>query len=522
MLRLKRVTWRYPSSKTAVLGPVDLEVRPGELVLLTGPTGCGKSTLLRLAAGLLQRHGQGQMGGEASLGGADPAKLAPAERAARLGFVSQEPADQIVTGSLGDEIGFSLESLGEPPERIEARIHEALVELDLPLEPERSPTALSGGQRQRLVVASALAAGAGLLLLDEPLAWLDPEGAQSLMARLRARADAGLAVLMVEHRLEVVLPWVDRCMLMHRGRMIEQYHNRNIMIQPFLDLGLSPPGLIELDARLDGLGWSRDAALPRLRPPARPSLEAPRGAALVEVQGLQVAYGAHKALHGVSLALRPGERVALLGANGSGKSTLLGALSGRVRAPGVRRAGRVVDVPQEPDLSLFNPTVADELAYGPREARLGREAVERRVAAAAQGLSVGDLLGEAPQALSRGQRLRVAVAAALTAAPDVLLLDEPTAGQDGEQVERLMAALHTALGEGAALLFATHDVDLALRHARRWVVLHEGRVVADGPPAEVLSALPAELPLRAPPLIAWLLERGLPPATPAEVVSWLA
>ena len=522
MLRLEAATWRYPSASTPALGPVNLTVKPSEFVLLAGPTGCGKSTLLRLAAGLLGRHGQGRAEGSVRVGGEDPAALSPAERVRRLGFVSQEPADQIVTGTLADEIAFALESTATPAEVIEAAVREYLAALDLPPEPDRSPRALSGGQRQRLVVASALAAGAGLLLLDEPLAQLDPEGAQGLLARLRARADGGLAVLMVEHRIEAALPHVDRVVVMDQGVIVGEFHRSNIDIPLLKRLGLSPPGLTELDAGLAARGSDRSDALARLRPPAPPPTKPAPGPSLVELRAVSVAYGPVKALDDATLSLRPGERVAVLGANGSGKSTLLSALSGRISAAGVVRLGRVVDVPQEPDLSLFCETVRQELAYGPVEARLEQGAVEARVQAAARGLSVEDLLEAAPQALSRGQRLRVAVAAALTVGPDVLVLDEPTAGQDRDQVERLMEALSQALGARAALIFATHDVDLSLRHADRWVVLHGGRVVADGPPERVLAALPAEVRIPIPPLLAWLRAHDLPPATPQQVLSWLA
>lgn len=521
MLELRGATWRYPSAETPALGPVDLRVEPGELVLLTGPTGCGKSTLLRLAAGLLHRHGQGQAGGRVEVGGQDPAGLSAAARVRQVGFVSQEPTDQIVSGTLGDEIAFALESINASVQEIEHKINEYLVMLALPLEPDRSPRALSGGQRQRLVVASALAAGARLLLLDEPLAQLDPVGAQGLLAALRARADQGLALLMVEHRIEAALPWVDRVVVMERGRIVGGFRPDAVDVPLLQRLGLSPPGLVELDAGLAARGLDREGALARLRRPPPREARGGGGRVLASLEGVSVDYGAHKALSEARLTVRAGDRVAVLGANGSGKSTLLSALSGRIRAAGVRRSGRVVDVPQEPDLSLFCETVRDELDYGPLEARLAPAARDARVRAAAEGLSVADLLDAAPQALSRGQRLRVAVAAALTVGPDVLVLDEPTAGQDRDQVERLMSALGAALGDGAALVFATHDVDLAVRHALRWVVLDAGRVVAEGPPVEVLAALPDQVPLLVPPLLAWLAARDLPPATPAEVLSWL-
>lgn len=511
MLHLRAARYRYPSGTE--VGPVDLDVRPGELVLLTGPTGCGKSTLLRLAAGLVARHGHGEVGGEVAVGGADPAVLAPSARVRRVGFVSQDPGDQIATGALGDEIAFGLESAGWDGPAIEARIVEMLGVLGLPVEPERAPSALSGGQRQRLVVASALAGGAGLLLLDEPLAWLDPAGAAQLLERLRALAERErLAILMVEHRLEPCLPLVHRVVVMEAGAVAWDGPAVEVPVALLRRLGLSVPGLADLDDRLAAQGRTRAD----VRPPAS-SVEAraPGGEPLIRAERLRFSWGGPQVLNDVQFEIWPGERVALLGANGAGKSTLLAALAGHLDAGPVRRVGRVIDVPQDPDLALFCETVAEELRYGPVEARARDAEAEAR--AAARALSVEDLWERPPQALSRGQRLRVAVAAALAAAPAVLCLDEPTSGQDRDQVERLMRALDHA---DRAVIFATHDVDLALRHATRWVVLDAGRVVLDGPPVACLAALPPDLPLVCPPLARWCLERGLPPATAEEVASW--
>ena len=524
MLSLRGAGYRYPTAEAPALGPVDLQINAGEMVLLTGPTGCGKSTLLRLAAGLLERHGHGQRLGELRVDGVEPAALAPAVRAAKIGFVSQEPADQIVSDTLGDELAFGLESVGWPPERIAEAVNEGLRRLGLPPEPDRSPRALSGGQRQRLVVAAALAAGAGLLLLDEPLSQLDPAGARDLLEHLRRTADGGVAVLLVEHRVEPCLPWVDRVLVMEAGRIAADTRPDALDSGLLARLGLSLPALRVLEQRLGGRPSSS------LRPPAlagagpggpgggRERVAAPSAGAILEISALNLRYDAIHALHDVSLRVLPGERVALLGANGSGKSSLLGALSGRIRAPGVSVACRVVEVPQEADLSLFCETVREELAYAPREQRQAKAEIDARVQVAAAGLSVIDLLERAPQALSRGQRARVAVAAALTVGAGALLLDEPTAGQDHGQIERMMRELERALGPEAALIFATHDVDLALRHATRWILLERGRVVADGPPSALIRQLPAELPL--PPLQRWLLERGLPPAGLDEVLSW--
>ena len=455
MLSLRATSYRYPSLAAPSAGPVDLDVRPGELVLLTGPTGCGKSTLLRLAAGLLQRHGRGETGGSVTVGGDAPETLAPAERVGRLGFVSQEPSDQIIAGTLGDEIAFGLESAGWTAERIGPRVDELLNHLGLPADPERAALALSGGQRQKLVVAAALAAGARLLLLDEPISQLDPDSARDLMARLRRLADEGVAILLVEHRRRQVLPFADRMVVMQDGRIVSDVPSSAVEPED------APP-----------------VAAPEAPPPADT-------APILAGRGLSHRFGTLLALDRVDVRLRVGERIALVGRNGAGKSTLLGLLSGHLPGP-VERRGRVVDVPQDPDLALFCSTVYDELAYGPVEARLASVEVHARVAAAAAALSLTELLDRPPQALSRGQRLRTAVAAALSCRPRALLLDEPTSGQDGAQVERMMLGLRSALTDGL-LVFATHDLELARRHATRVLVLDEGRIVRQGAPGDVLA-----------------------------------
>jgi energy-coupling factor transporter ATP-binding protein EcfA2/energy-coupling factor transporter transmembrane protein EcfT len=440
-LTVQGLSYTYPSASAPSVCDVDLRVGPGELVLISGPTGCGKSTLLRLMAGLLQRHGQGRVSGTVSVLGHDPALTEPSERVGLLGFVGQEPDDQLVAGTLGDELAFAMESAGWEAARIEARLGGLLEAVGLDLELDRSTQALSGGQCQRLVTGAALGAGARVLLLDEPLAQLDPAGARVFMERLRALCDGGVSAVLVEHRLHLVTPWCDRFLLMDEGAVV----------------AVDPD-----EAELAALG---------LR--SRPSVEAgpveEPGEVLLALRGLRHRYegATQDALQGVDLELRAGERVALLGANGSGKSTLL-------RCVEETSGGGVSAVPQDPDLALFCETVRDELAYGPREWGLDEAAA---VSAAATALSLTELLDRAPQALSRGQRLRTAVGAALACRPRVLLLDEPTAGQDHEQVERMFGALRTELAS-AAVVFATHDEALAARHATRVLRMSGGRLVS--------------------------------------------
>jgi energy-coupling factor transport system ATP-binding protein len=358
-----------------------------------------------------------------------------------------------------------------------------------------------------------LSAGGGHLLLDEPLAQLDPRAARDLLARLRELADSGHAVLMVEHRLEMCLPWCDRLAVMHQGRLTWQGEVAELPLAHLRELGLTLPGMIDLQDRLGTV----DLARVRFAAHAEPEFQA--GKKLLSLASTGWCWpGTQDGLGAISLSVHRGERVALVGGNGAGKSTLLGLLSGRLQGAQVERNGTVVEVPQDPDLSLFCATVSRELLHGPQEQRLDPITCQERVQNAASALSLGDLLDRPPQALSRGQRLRVAVAAGLSCRPEILMLDEPTAGQDREQVERMLSGVSAAMVDGA-LIFATHDLDLALRHATRVVHLEDGQVVQDGSPTSVLGDLPADTALLLPPLAEFCLARGLSPATAEQLAS---
>ncbi|NOY27044.1 MAG: ATP-binding cassette domain-containing protein, partial [Oligoflexia bacterium] len=388
------------------------------------------------------------------------------------------------------------------------------------------PRTLSGGQIQRLVIAAALSAGARTLVLDEPVAMLDPLGARTLLKTLRRLADDGVAVLLVEHRLPLCWPVADRLIVMDRGRIVDRADLTKVgpghpVLGTLRRLGLRVPGVLDLADRRGIKVAEVEAKLTRfaaLGPVHEPIAPATHGEVLAQIQVPSFRYpGASRdALVEVELTLLAGERVALLGANGAGKSTLLGLLSGALRCRALRPVEDLVAVPQDPDLALFCRTVAEELAYGPSERR--DPSIAAQVKAAAQALSVSELLDRAPQALSRGQRLRVAVAAALSCDPRLLVLDEPTSGQDHQQVESMLSSLALALREGV-LIFATHDVDLALRHATRVLLLDQGRVIADGPPAAVLASLPRHIPLVLPTLSRLCLSLGIPPSTAAQLAA---
>ena len=425
MIHLEKAQYVFPSG--GEVGPLDLHVGAGELVVLAGPTGSGKSTVARMVVGLAQRHGHGRVRGEVHVGGRDPGGLSGAERVALIGFVGQEVDDCVLAGSCAGEVAFALESAGLSP----SDVAPALARVGLGGFEERDPLGISGGERQRLVIAAALAARPRVLVLDEPLSQLDPAGAREIVSLLREIADEGVAVLLVEHRLNL-LDLADR--VVRLGPVAEMFHVERVPAPA--------PGATML--RADQVRFTHPG-------------------------------GGARGVHDLSIEVKDGERVAIVGGNGAGKSTMLGLLSGRL-APSsgrVERSCSVVEVPQNADLVLFSATAVEEIRYGPEE--WGR-VVESSALLAAFGL---DGLGHrAPQALSRGQRLRLAVAASVADDPGVLLLDEAGSGQDPANLGRLFAAIART---AKATVFSSHDPALVSAWATRVVWLDQGRIVEDCP-----------------------------------------
>ncbi|NHC45719.1 ABC transporter ATP-binding protein [Motilibacter aurantiacus] len=452
--------WRHAGRKAWALRGVDLSVAPGERVLVLGPSGAGKSTLLAALAGVLDPSTGEEQEGELLLDGV-PAR----EARGRAGLLMQDPQAQLVMARAGDDVAFGLENTAVPAGLIWPRVDAALEAVGFPYGRDRPTAALSGGEAQRLALAGAVAMEPGLLLLDEPTANLDPEGADLVRAGVRRVLDAtGPSLLVVEHRVAPWLPLVDRVVVLAPGGGV---------------LADGPPsrvltGSVGSALAADGVWVPGREPAPPPRTPAQPGDELVRAAAVTH----RHSPGAPPRPDRVDLALREGEAVSVTGRNGAGKTTLSLVLGGLLRpsagsvtaAPALsadRRplwkwraaalASRVGTVFQQPERQFLTGRVRDEVALGPRRAGVPAQEADARADELLDRLGLLRLARANPHTLSGGEQRRLSVATTLAAAPRVLVLDEPTFGQDARTWAELVALLRGLLDAGTAVCAVTHD-----------------------------------------------------------------
>ena len=518
MIHFDHLTYTYPGSPRPVLNGVTLHIAEGELVLVAGPSGVGKSTLLRCLDGLVPHFTGGTLSGRILVAGHDPVAEGPQVLSRVVGFVFQDPEAQFVVDQVEDEVAFALENAAIPRTEMRARVEEVLNLLDLvPLRDRRLDT-LSGGEMQRVAIAAALALRPRILVLDEPTSQLDPRSAEEvLQALLRLNRDIGLTVILSEHRLERILPHVDRLVYMPllspRGsgstQAVLSGPPRRILPQ----MDLTPP-LVTLGKELgweplpltveEGRQFAQDAVSGPGFQVSRLDLkpETVKPETILQVDGISFVYDNTPALTDVTLSVGQGELVALMGRNGSGKTTLLKCIVGLLRPErgeialmreslaGQETADickRIGYLPQEPDDLLFADTVADEMEVTLRNHGLVDDPPIAPADLLAR-LDLSDLVRSYPRDLSVGQRQRVALGAVTVTHPRLLLLDEPTRGMDYPAKREMIRLLRDWQAEGMGVLLVTHDVELAAQAADRIALLDRGQIIADGRPAEVLTA----------------------------------
>ncbi|MCS6906603.1 MAG: ABC transporter ATP-binding protein [Anaerolineales bacterium] len=491
------LTFRYRDRAQPAIQDITFEAHAGELLLIAGASGCGKTTLLRCLNGLIPRSYKGELKGEIRLDGKPIAPLPLSRISQIVGTVLQDPERQILGTRVRNEVAFGLENLGLPREEMLQRIDEALCYLGIRHLRDRETFYLSGGEKQKVALAGVLAMRPKILLLDEPLASLDPASAQETLRIVRQMVDEGMCVLMVEHRVEDVLKArPDRVMLLEEGRI--RYLGDVAGLYEVVNYREIKLPALEILKRA-----RHDPPLPVLRvlPSVRSGANNDR-APLVRFERVSFGYETKPdVLREVSFEIHRGDVIAILGANGAGKTTLvkqaIGLLkptSGRVLVNGVdTRQLSVAEIArtlgyvfQSPSHMLFAPTVYEELAFGPRNLEHPPDQIEKEVREALEIVNLSGKEKEPPLALSFGQQKRVSIAAILSMRSRILIMDEPTAGQDYRNYMEFMDAI-VQLPNIEAILFITHDLDLAITYANRIVVMSEGRLVADGAPQEVLG-----------------------------------
>jgi energy-coupling factor transporter ATP-binding protein EcfA2 len=508
------------NGQTYAIQDISFELHGGELLLIAGPSGCGKSTLLKCLNGLIPRSYQGILEGEIRFDGFSTRGLSLSDLAHTVGTMLQDPDKQIIGSTVEQEIAFGMENQNTSRTEMLQRITEVLQRLHLEQYQQRAIHALSGGQRQQVAAAGILVMRPSIFLFDEPFANLDARAVDELEMLIERLRIEGHTVIIVEHRVEETLKLKpDKVLLMKEGRQV--FFGE---VEDFMKIADPAQVKLPIEATLRTMSDPAQARQVLIAPIVTGQSSADRvGDVFLSFEHVSYRYSGLKedVLHDISFQICRGETVALLGPNGSGKTTLvkqaLGLLrpsKGTVRLAGqdIRRlsvaqlASRIGYVFQSPSAMLFAPTVRKEISFGPENLKFDKSRLQASVEQAEQALNVSQFDRYSPFSLSFGQQKRVAIASVLAMQGRILLLDEPTAGQDYRSYTAFMEYLRN-LPELDSLLFITHDLDLALRFTQRVLLLKEGRLVADGFPLEVLAdpVLLEECNLRPTSLLHYLL-----------------
>ncbi|MGD8402160.1 MAG: ABC transporter ATP-binding protein [Anaerolineales bacterium] len=503
-LIVENLKFRYRDREGLAIQDISFQVEPGEILLIAGASGCGKTTLIRCINGLIPRSYKGELEGDIRIQGEDIREWKLSQISQNVGTVLQDPERQILGTKVFNEVAFGLENLGLSRDEILERVALAMQRLDLVYLRDRETFNLSGGEKQKVALAGVLAMRPSILLLDEPLASLDPASALDTLDTIRQLADEGMTVLMVEHRVEDVLRIEpDRVMFMSAGkvRYLGSLAGLSKVVN-YREVKLPAEDIVERAKR--DQAPAEIQILPGVAGQSSGEAASVQSADDVLVKFEDVTFGyetEHEILHGIDLEIKRGDVIAVLGPNGAGKTTfvkhaigLLKPKEGRVLVNGrsthdasvAEIASTLGYVFQSPSHMLFASTVHDELAFGPKNLNHAKDQIDKEVQDALKIVNLAEYEQDPPLALSFGQQKRVSIAAILAMRSRILVMDEPTAGQDYQNYMNFMDSILQMPGF-EAILFITHDVDLAVIYANRVLMIADGRLVADGKPQNVLQ-----------------------------------
>lgn len=505
MLIIEDVSYRYKVREDATLKHVCLHVAKGEMLLLAGRSGCGKSTLIKAVSGLLNTAGAGELYGKIYLDGNDTAFMKPEEIGILVGTVYQSPDDQLFAMTVADEVGFALENQGIEETIVNEEVSRVLQRVGLKGFEKNSIHTLSGGQRQRLALASVLITKPKLLVLDEPVSQMNPQGVEDFLNLLVSlNREDEITIIVVEHRVNELARYFPRLAVMFDGEFI--YDGPTEMAWEKIGnaekFGLREPQRIKLCRYLNLTEFADDTKKIielinnecDIDNKQNFTVRKKRSQECV-VKGENIIYrypGAKSnTLHGLNFEFYKGERIALMGFNGAGKSTLVNLLGGLtyvtsgclkiLQGTVAEHAHEIGYLRQEPDLMLLADSVWEELTWK------NTKRSEKYLWDLLNKLKLENNVNDFPLALSKGQRLRVVLGALLAREPKLLLLDEPTTGQDQQSLEEIKNLINDFAENHGCILFCTHDIELASEIADRVIVMVDGMIIADGVPEIVLA-----------------------------------
>jgi energy-coupling factor transport system ATP-binding protein len=558
---IKNLWYTYPNGENPVLRDIKIKIDRGEFILLTGPSGCGKTTFCRTLNGLIPHFYKGTLEGSIRIDGKLTTEYPISEFAKKVGLIFQNPDNQIFALTVEKDIAFGLENLGYPREKMIDEIEWALDITEISHLKSRATHELSGGQKQRLTIASVLAMHPDLIVMDEPTSFLDPVGAEKIFEVLDLlNKEYGMTIILIEHRTDLAVNYIDRLIVFDEGKIVNDGHPREVFQSEDVRLmGIGIPKILSLGKRLQKVGvpikeipltvddlYNQiipliiEENIQYLRDKHKIGFEDVTGekghTPVIETRGVFFSYPNDiQALKDVTFSVNKGDFLAIMGENGAGKSTLVKHFNnllkpdrGQILVNGEdirdysvaelsRRIGLVF---QNPDDQLFEEDVEQEISFALKNFGFKKDVISKRVDWALKLMDLERYRNSSPFILSGGERKRVALASVLAWDPDILILDEPTIGQDHGQKEKLSHFLLQLRTQGKTLILVTHDVEFVAELEPRIVLMSEGRIIEDGTAKEIMTNLEA---LRkasvSPPEITRLFDRISSFGVPKDVLN---
>jgi len=516
-IEFRDVSFNYAGSDKPALRKINLKISPGEVVLITGPAGSGKTTLCSCINGLIPHFHEGELTGEVLVRTYNTSRARIGGLASLVGMVFQDPESQLVTNSVADEIAFGPENLGVPREEINVRVQKSLEATRLVGYDEREPHSLSGGEQQANVIAAIYAMQPEIYIMDEPLANLDPVGrVHVLNVVVEVVKQRGKTLVLVEHSLEEVLPFVDRVIVVHEGEIIRDGTVTEVLTAGDIPNVFTRPPIVQLSEKfnLNPIPLTPDEFyktmslqydLGKISNFDIKTNDATVGSQVIELQNVSFSFDKKNVvLNNISLNFHAGEIVAILGRNGSGKTTLVRHIIGLLQpdegkvivlgkdvsiTPTYELAQDVGFCFQNPNHQIVSFNVRDEILFGLKAHQIDPAEFETRTREALEFVDILDYIDAEVFDLGKGQKQRLALASVLTLRPKILIIDEPTTGQDPRMAKEIFDIIKRLNDSGTTVLMITHKIDYAATYAQRAIVLQNGNIIYDGRIRDLLGDL---------------------------------